>query len=119
MKRSINGRGAYSSTSRAADASPRAPHDVEAAALAKANNGINDVDHQWPAEASRPWNGFFPSLLQVSPRLDHWAPSSRLFRFPKLAKDALQRVDDFLSADPALRETELQVERLGRRPVGK
>src|SRR5262249_35251024 len=43
----------------------------------------------------------------------------RLLRLPELFEDRLEGVDDVLTARPRLRETELQIERLGRRSIRK
>src|SRR5262249_36606424 len=45
------------------------------------------------------------------------ASAARLFS--QVAQDRLERLDDLVAAGAALRDAELQVERLGRRPVGE
>src|SRR5579884_4131518 len=44
-------------------------------------------------------------------------PATRLLVLAELAEDAFERVDDLVARDAALAEIQLQVERLGRRPV--
>src|SRR5213075_2613465 len=61
--------------------------------------------------------------LAASPADRERRPRSRyqrgLLRAAKLLQDGFERVDDFIPRGAALGERQLQVEGLGRRPVGK
>ena len=47
------------------------------------------------------------------------ARRARLLLFAELADDGFERVDDLVAIDAALRKADLQVELLGRRPIGE